>query len=135
MPGGGGVSAIQQIRARHPEVAVLVLTMHEDDEALFSAIRQGHQTALPDCKGVGPDQRGRGHRHRRHRQRRGYLRAVASPESAMVGDVLSWPANSPGLTSCHEGGVSAAGVAAGRMPWVSPLSVDRLRVARLCGRG
>jgi DNA-binding NarL/FixJ family response regulator len=41
MPGIDGVSATQEIRARHPEVSVLVLTMHEDDEALFSAIRAG----------------------------------------------------------------------------------------------
>lgn len=41
MPGTDGVSATRQITARHPEVAVLVLTMHEDDEALFGAIRAG----------------------------------------------------------------------------------------------
>jgi DNA-binding NarL/FixJ family response regulator len=41
MPGTDGVSATRQIKARHPEVAVLILTMHEDDEALFGAIRAG----------------------------------------------------------------------------------------------
>jgi DNA-binding NarL/FixJ family response regulator len=41
MPGMDGVSATRQIKARHPTVAVLVLTMHEDDEALFGAIRAG----------------------------------------------------------------------------------------------
>jgi DNA-binding NarL/FixJ family response regulator len=46
MPGTDGISATQQIVARHPEVAVLVLTMHEDDEALFGAIRAGAQGYL-----------------------------------------------------------------------------------------
>jgi DNA-binding NarL/FixJ family response regulator len=41
MPGTDGVSATRQIKARHPGVAVLVLTMHEDDEAVFGAIRAG----------------------------------------------------------------------------------------------
>jgi DNA-binding NarL/FixJ family response regulator len=41
MPGTDGVTATREIKAKHPEVAVLVLTMHEDDEALFGAIRAG----------------------------------------------------------------------------------------------
>jgi DNA-binding NarL/FixJ family response regulator len=41
MPGTDGVAATRQIKARHPDVAVLVLTMHEDDEAVFGAIRAG----------------------------------------------------------------------------------------------
>ncbi|NMO53965.1 response regulator transcription factor [Actinoplanes sp. TBRC 11911] len=41
MPGTDGVSATREIKARHPAVAVLVLTMHEDDEAVFGAIRAG----------------------------------------------------------------------------------------------
>lgn len=41
MPGTDGVHATREIKARHPEVAVLVLTMHEDDDAVFGAIRAG----------------------------------------------------------------------------------------------
>lgn len=41
MPGTDGLSATRQIKARHPEVAVLVLTMHDDDEAVFGAMRAG----------------------------------------------------------------------------------------------
>ena len=41
MPGIGGLAATRQITAAHPSVAVLVLTMHDDD------------TVLPAC-GPGP---------------------------------------------------------------------------------
>jgi DNA-binding NarL/FixJ family response regulator len=41
MPGLGGVAATRRLLARHPEVGVLVLTMHADDEALFGALRAG----------------------------------------------------------------------------------------------
>jgi DNA-binding NarL/FixJ family response regulator len=41
MPGLDGATATTTILARHPNVAVLVLTMHEDNEALFSALRAG----------------------------------------------------------------------------------------------
>jgi DNA-binding NarL/FixJ family response regulator len=41
MPGLDGVSACRQLLARHPELGVLVLTMHADDESLVSALRAG----------------------------------------------------------------------------------------------
>jgi DNA-binding NarL/FixJ family response regulator len=41
MPGTDGASATRALLARHAEVGVLVLTMHEDDEALFGALRAG----------------------------------------------------------------------------------------------
>lgn len=41
MPGLNGARATEQLLARHPGLAVLVLTMHEDDDALFGAIRAG----------------------------------------------------------------------------------------------
>lgn len=41
MPGLDGVQATTRIRAAHPDVAVLMLTMHEEDEALFAAMRAG----------------------------------------------------------------------------------------------
>ena len=36
-----GQTATSRILQRHPEIGVLVLTMHEDDEALFAALRAG----------------------------------------------------------------------------------------------
>jgi len=41
MPTMDGATAAAAILARHPNVAVLVLTMHDDNQALFSALRAG----------------------------------------------------------------------------------------------
>ena len=41
MPGLDGASACRQLLARQPELGVLVLTMHADDESLLSALRAG----------------------------------------------------------------------------------------------
>jgi len=46
MPHLDGAEATRRIRAQHPTVGVLVLTMHEDDEALFAALRAGAQGFL-----------------------------------------------------------------------------------------
>ncbi len=41
MPGLDGVEATRLILERHPGIGVLVLSMHEDDEAVFGALRAG----------------------------------------------------------------------------------------------
>jgi DNA-binding NarL/FixJ family response regulator len=41
MPNGGGLAATAAITAELPEIAVLVLTMFEDDDSVFAAIRAG----------------------------------------------------------------------------------------------
>lgn len=41
MPGVNGTEATRQIVARHPEVKVIVLTMHDDDMALVGALEAG----------------------------------------------------------------------------------------------
>ncbi len=41
MPGGGGIEATRAIVDAHPSVGVIVLTMFEDDESVFAAIRAG----------------------------------------------------------------------------------------------
>lgn len=41
MPGLDGAAATRAVLARHPRVGILILTMHEDDEALFGALRAG----------------------------------------------------------------------------------------------
>jgi len=41
MPGGGGLSAIRQLMARKPDVRVLVVTLFEDDESVFTALKAG----------------------------------------------------------------------------------------------
>ena len=41
MPGVGGVEATRQIRAAHPTTRVLMLTVSEDEEDLYEAVRAG----------------------------------------------------------------------------------------------
>jgi DNA-binding NarL/FixJ family response regulator len=41
MPGLSGVEATRAIAERAPHVAVLVVTMHEDDDSVFAAMRAG----------------------------------------------------------------------------------------------
>ena len=41
MPQMNGLEVTRIIRRRHPQTGVIVLTMHEDDEQLFHAIRVG----------------------------------------------------------------------------------------------
>lgn len=41
MPGESGIEACREIRERHPNIRVLMLTSFADDEALFSAIMAG----------------------------------------------------------------------------------------------
>lgn len=41
MPGGDGISAIRQIVAARPESRILVVTMLDDDESVFAAMRAG----------------------------------------------------------------------------------------------
>jgi DNA-binding NarL/FixJ family response regulator len=41
MPGLNGIDATRRILDETPEVNVLVMTMHDDDEAVFAAIRAG----------------------------------------------------------------------------------------------
>ncbi|GAA4561781.1 response regulator transcription factor [Planotetraspora kaengkrachanensis] len=41
LPDGSGIDATRALLADHPGVAVLVLTMHEDEERLFAAMRAG----------------------------------------------------------------------------------------------
>lgn len=54
MPGLDGISATRELTARHPHIGVIVLTMSEDDETVFSAIRAGARGYL--LKGAGQDE-------------------------------------------------------------------------------
>ena len=47
MPGMSGIEATRQILERRPETRVLVLTMSEDDDSLFAAMRAGAGGYLP----------------------------------------------------------------------------------------
>ncbi|GAB4500256.1 MAG: response regulator transcription factor [Anaerolineales bacterium] len=41
MPGMNGIEATREIRKKHPDVKILVLTTYDDDEWVFDAIRAG----------------------------------------------------------------------------------------------
>jgi DNA-binding NarL/FixJ family response regulator len=53
LPGLNGLEATRVIRRRNPHIAVVVLTVHEDDEQLFGAIKVG--AAAFSTKDVGQD--------------------------------------------------------------------------------
>jgi len=53
MPGVGGTEATREIMARAPGTAVLVLTMLEDDDSVFAALRAGARGYL--VKGSPPE--------------------------------------------------------------------------------
>ena len=53
MPRLDGIAATRQAVARHPHLAVVVLTMSEDDETVFAAMRAGARGYL--VKGAGPE--------------------------------------------------------------------------------
>lgn len=89
MPGLNGFAAIREIRRLAPEVAVCVLTMHDDDDSLFAAMQAGARGYL--LKGAEQDDIARA------------LRAVArgevlfAPEVAgrVLGRLASPPAAAP----------------------------------------
>lgn len=41
LPDGSGIEVCRQVRSEQPEIAALILTTYDDDEALFSAIMAG----------------------------------------------------------------------------------------------
>ncbi|HVH21642.1 MAG TPA: response regulator transcription factor [Pseudonocardia sp.] len=53
MPGIGGIEATRQIVKAAPDVAILMLTMFEDDESVFAAMRAGALGYV--LKGASPD--------------------------------------------------------------------------------
>ncbi len=46
MPGLSGLAATQRIKAEHPEIAIVMLTVSEDEDDLFTAIKAGAQGYL-----------------------------------------------------------------------------------------
>ena len=46
MPGRNGIEATRAIRDRHPAIGILMLTMFDDDDSIFSAMRAGAQGYL-----------------------------------------------------------------------------------------
>lgn len=57
MPGIGGLAATARVVDRHPEVAVVVLTMSEDSDSVFAALRAGARGYLLKEAAAGDVQR------------------------------------------------------------------------------
>jgi DNA-binding NarL/FixJ family response regulator len=57
MPGMNGIEATGRIASLHDRVAVLILTMYEDDDLVFSAMRAGARGYI--LKGSSPEDVGR----------------------------------------------------------------------------
>jgi DNA-binding NarL/FixJ family response regulator len=54
MPGTNGIDATRQIVTQRPEIGILVLTMYDDDETVFAALRAGAHGYL--LKGAEQDE-------------------------------------------------------------------------------
>jgi DNA-binding NarL/FixJ family response regulator len=52
MPGLGGVAATRRITQSHPDIAILMLTMMDDDDSVFAAMRAGARGYV--LKGADP---------------------------------------------------------------------------------
>jgi DNA-binding NarL/FixJ family response regulator len=54
LPGMNGLEVTRILRRRYPQTAIVVLTMHEDDEQLFSSIRVGAAAYI--TKNISPEE-------------------------------------------------------------------------------
>lgn len=54
MPDGSGIDVTRQLQRDAPDVAVLMLTMYDDDESVFAAMRAGAKGYI--LKGADPDE-------------------------------------------------------------------------------
>lgn len=57
MPRRDGISATREIRQLHPSIGVVVLTVHEDQETIFEAIKAGASGYLPKSASLDEIQR------------------------------------------------------------------------------
>jgi DNA-binding NarL/FixJ family response regulator len=85
MPGIGGLESVRRIAAVAPQVPVLVLTMHEDDDTVLAALRAGARGYL--LKGAEQD------------AIESALRAVVSGQTVIAPGVAARMVQGVGLTS------------------------------------
>ena len=88
MPGRNGIEATRQIFSRNPKIAVLILTMYEDDDSVFAAMRAGARGYL--LKGADQDE---------------VLRAI---RAVAVGEAIFGPAIAERLMAYFSAGSAAA---------------------------
>jgi DNA-binding NarL/FixJ family response regulator len=75
MPGNGAPAAICAVTEQSPTTNVLVVTVFQDDDPVFAAVRAGERSYVPkevDADDFGP-------RHRGRRTRRGTVSHAVSP--------------------------------------------------------
>jgi DNA-binding NarL/FixJ family response regulator len=122
MPGMGGIEATRAIAAAHPAVGVIVLTMFEDDESVFAAIRAG-------ARGYVLKDADRGALLRA-------IRAIASGDAllaqAVAQRVLQHFAARPASAAAHP---TPPGAAEARPEVLAELTPRELEVLRLIARG
>jgi len=111
MPGLGGVEATRQIKARWPDVEVLALTVHDDDQYLFEAIRAGASGYL--LKDVHDDE------------------LIDAVLSVAEGGVVLQPA----VTRRLVAGLRTRGGTLDESPPISPLTDRELQVLKLVAKG
>ena len=85
MPRLDGIQATAEVKARHPQIRVLMLTIFEDDDVLFDAIRAGADGYL--LKGLPPEDL--------HRALLEVLDGGAPMSPAMARKTLRWVRQSP----------------------------------------
>jgi DNA-binding NarL/FixJ family response regulator len=109
MPHLNGIEATRRIKAGHPEIGVLVLTMHDDDGYLFAILEAGAAGyLLKDCHGA---------------------EVVAAVRSIRAGEAVLHPAVTAKVLARLRRGESA------RRPEESALSARERQVLRLAAAG
>lgn len=98
MPGMSGIEATERLRERHPRIAVLVVTML-DDESVFAAMRAGARGYI--LKGAEPEETLRAIRAVAHGE------AIFSPGTAER--LMAYFAHPPARASAGESGAGASG--------------------------
>ena len=85
MPRLDGIQATAEVKSRHPQIRILMLTIFEDDDVLFDAIRAGADGYL--LKGLPPEDL--------HRALLEVLDGGAPMSPAMARKTLRWVRQSP----------------------------------------
>ncbi|HEU4917943.1 MAG TPA: response regulator transcription factor [Acidimicrobiia bacterium] len=111
MPGMNGIEATRQVKKSHPQVSVLVLTMHDDDQFIFGVIEAGAAGYL--LKDVHGDE------------------LVAAVRAVHAGESVLHPALAHRVLSRLASGIEAPEAT----NQTEPLTDRELEVLRLAARG
>ena len=113
MPGLDGVTAIQQLREHRPDLPILALTMHEDDEHVFAALRAGAHGYLvkgADGEEIVPSRPGR------RLGRLGLRRECGAPHHGLLRRTRRSDPRRTGIPGAHGARARRARAARRRLP-------------------